>query len=676
MKKIMDKNKKKLILLAVVLGVYTLIVTPLLIINLQKQQQTNSNADTVTWSTSQSAQTTCSQAGTAEINYAFTNTETSSSQNMDVTIKDSTTGKTVDLGQVDAGQTKTGTLDSGINTLSNGTITFNLAWTTNTSQTDQRTASYNAISCQPQANVCPIPSTGGTPKDDMVIIDKSGSMDAKVGSSGTKISNAKSSASNFVDILSANTNNRVGLVTFSSTATLNSPFTTNYSSVKSQISNISTGGNTCIQCAIDTANQEIASHALQGSKRIVVLLTDGKANTIEGSTNQTDQVTAEQKALAAAQASHNANGTIFYTIGLGSDVNTSFLQQIASNTGGQYYFSATTDQLNTIYTQVAQELAKGSISGSVFNDANNNASFDSSEQKLSGWTLQLFTSGSNTPLKTITTDNTGSFIFGSLCSGTYILKEVPQTGWKQTLPANNGSYTINLGSGDTITDKNFGNYFAPTSTPIPTATPKPTLTPTPMPTATTAPTPTGAWTSISLTVFQHGIGNSGDNSNPDQFSLSNKNPLHTSIPADIQVYNVNNQLVASGAGVISYDPTTGNYKSGLICSGGNSFQTGKYNIKVKTAYHLRRLLPGIQTINVGQNNDMPAITLVAGDVNNDNQLNILDYNTLLGCYSDLAAAPACSDQTKKVASDLNDDGQVNQVDYNLFLREISTQPGQ
>lgn len=31
---------------------------------------------------------------------------------------------------------------------------------------------------------------------------------------------------------------------------------------------------------------------------------------------------------------------------------------------------------------------------------------------------------------------------------------------------------------------------------------------------------------------------------------------------------------------------------------------------------------------------------------------------------------------KKAAADLNDDGNVNQVDYNLFLREIATQPGQ
>jgi len=569
-------TKQKVLVLVIILGVYAAIVTPLIITNLQKQQQIHGHAQTVTATT-------------------------------------------------------------------------------------------------PTPAVCPIPTGGGNPSDDMLIIDRSGSMNDKVGSSGTKISNAKLAATNFVNIVSQNTNNNLGLVSFATTATLNSQLTNNYSSVKTQINSLSANGNTCIQCAIDMANQEIANHGRQNVKKVIVLLTDGIANTIEGNSNKVSQQAAEQAALTAAQNTHTQQGTIIYTIGLGTDVNTSFLQQIASSTGGKYYFSPTTDQLNDIYVQVAQEIAKGSISGFVFNDANNNETFDSTEQKLSGWTIQLFANGSTTPT-TVTTDSTGSFTFGSLCSGTYTLKEVLQTGWRQTLPANGGSYTINLGSGDTLTDKDFGNYLVPT----PTATPKPTATPTPSPTMTPTPTPTPTTglTTISLTIFEHGIGNSGDNTNPDEFSLSNKNPVHKQIAADIQLYNAQNQLVASGSGTLTYDPSTGSFKSGLICSGSNSFVTGNYTVKVKTSYHLRKTLPGIQTIMVGQNNDLPPVTLVAGDVNNDNAVNIVDYNALLDCYSDLAAAAACTDPTKKVATDLNDDGQVNQIDYNLFLREIATQPGE
>ncbi len=71
---------------------------------------------------------------------------------------------------------------------------------------------------------------------------------------------------------------------------------------------------------------------------------------------------------------------------------------------------------------------------------------------------------------------------------------------------------------------------------------------------------------------------------------------------------------------------------------------------------------------------MPTVTMVAGDVNGDNSLNILDYNLLVGCYSDLLPAISCT-QATKVKTDLNDNGDVNQFDYNLFLREITVQTG-
>lgn len=40
-----------------------------------------------------------------------------------------------------------------------------------------------------------------------------------------------------------------------------------------------------------------------------------------------------------------------------------------------------------------------------------------------------------------------------------------------------------------------------------------------------------------------------------------------------------------------------------------------------------------------------------------------------------SAGPTAPPSAAKLATDLNDDGKVNQVDYNLFIREISTQPG-
>ena len=101
-----------------------------------------------------------------------------------------------------------------------------------------------------------------------------------------------------------------------------------------------------------------------------------------------------------------------------------------------------------------------------------------------------------------------------------------------------------------------------------------------------------------------------------------------------------------------------------------------YTIKASTDNHLARLLPGIQHPVANVDIQLPNAIFVAGDNVSNNQLNILDYNALTDCYSDLTPAVNCSDPQKKAAADLNDDGSVNQFDYNLFLREIATQPGQ
>ena len=160
--------------------------------------------------------------------------------------------------------------------------------------------------------------------------------------------------------------------------------------------------------------------------------------------------------------------------------------------------------------------------------------------------------------------------------------------------------------------------------------------------------------------------------NPRNSSLSNKTPLHPQKNITVYVYNPANQLIASSSSTVNYDMTNGNFTG--IADLGNNLPSGQYTIKVQSPIYLRRLITGIQTITALQSNNLPSAELVTGNINGDNALNILDYNLLIGCYSDLAAAVAC-DNTIKVFADINDDGHVNQVDYNLFLREIAVQSG-
>jgi hypothetical protein len=170
----------------------------------------------------------------------------------------------------------------------------------------------------------------------------------------------------------------------------------------------------------------------------------------------------------------------------------------------------------------------------------------------------------------------------------------------------------------------------------------------------------------------HGLGNSGDNANPNAHSLSNKNPLHTGRAFTVMVFNVLDQKVAEEQGNLTYNSGNGNF-TGTV-NMGTTLTSGTYTVKIRTNGFLSKLIPGIQNLTAGTHVDLATVSLVNGDADVNNTLNILDYNLLIGCYSDILPAVAC-DSTKKLKTDFTDDGNVNQYDYNLFLRELSVQGG-
>lgn len=103
----------------------------------------------------------------------------------------------------------------------------------------------------------------------------------------------------------------------------------------------------------------------------------------------------------------------------------------------------------------------GTINGTKFSDANGNGLRELSDPVLPGWTIQLFNASNNVLFSSTTTDSKGLFVFTNIPQGTYLIKEVQQTGWKQTTPAG-GSYTIVVTENAYIfTGRDFGNQQAP-----------------------------------------------------------------------------------------------------------------------------------------------------------------------------------------------------------------------
>jgi len=102
----------------------------------------------------------------------------------------------------------------------------------------------------------------------------------------------------------------------------------------------------------------------------------------------------------------------------------------------------------------------GSISGRVFNDKNANGIFDGSDTGISGFRVFLDESpfngvlDSNEISKPVST--TGTYTFSNVPSGTYRVREVFRSGWRQTFPAL-GYYEVNLGYGQAGKSLSFAN---------------------------------------------------------------------------------------------------------------------------------------------------------------------------------------------------------------------------
>jgi hypothetical protein len=108
------------------------------------------------------------------------------------------------------------------------------------------------------------------------------------------------------------------------------------------------------------------------------------------------------------------------------------------------------------------------ISGTVFNDANNNGTLDAGEAGLAGAVVyaDLNNNGTRDTAEPAATSaaTTGAWSIASLLPGPYVLRQVPPSGYAQTLPAANGPRTLTLASGSFASGVEFGDSFRPVPT--------------------------------------------------------------------------------------------------------------------------------------------------------------------------------------------------------------------
>jgi uncharacterized repeat protein (TIGR01451 family) len=174
---------------------------------------------------------------------------------------------------------------------------------------------------------------------------------------------------------------RVGLTSYSDTATLNQGLTSNFTAVKNAIDGLSANGYTNIGDGVYVGQAELTAHGQSNSVKVMVVLSDGVANRSHGGaycdTWPTSPTTCTNDAINQAAAAKTA-GTVLYTIGLnldgveqqhpGSGVLARQVLQTMATGPGYYYESPSSSELQGIFADIANIITNIAGSNVVVTD--------------------------------------------------------------------------------------------------------------------------------------------------------------------------------------------------------------------------------------------------------------------------------------------------------------------
>jgi VWFA-related protein len=159
------------------------------------------------------------------------------------------------------------------------------------------------------------------------------------------VTDMENAAINFVNQLDAN--DEAEIIKYGSTIEVTQGLTSDKALLIAKIqSTPSVGEHTALYDAVVKAAQDIAVSTKQ--RQAIIIITDGMDDDGTGAPQSTSD-------LNGAIAEANADGIPVFTIGLGN-ADVTVLEQLADDTGGTYSESATSDNLATIYQQLADLL--------------------------------------------------------------------------------------------------------------------------------------------------------------------------------------------------------------------------------------------------------------------------------------------------------------------------------
>lgn len=191
----------------------------------------------------------------------------------------------------------------------------------------------------------------------LLVLDVSGSMDAP-DLQPTRLGGATRAAKSLLTALPRGA--QVGLVTFSDRTVVNVPLSSDVGATQQALGQLRANGGTAVGDGLNLALDQLAQRPTtsQGERApgAVVLLSDGESNS--------------GRPPAAAAERAQQEGITVYTVGIGQrgvrtalnrqtrvGLDETTLQNIASTTGGQYYYAADAAQLDQVYARLGSQIS-------------------------------------------------------------------------------------------------------------------------------------------------------------------------------------------------------------------------------------------------------------------------------------------------------------------------------
>jgi uncharacterized repeat protein (TIGR01451 family) len=218
------------------------------------------------------------------------------------------------------------------------------------------------------------------PIDAFLVIDVSNSMGYLP--SPTSLDYAKSAANSFVDQVLANSSNRVGLVSFSTTSTLVRGLTNNSALLHSSINGLSASGSTNIDAGFWRASSQFSGPSCDRAQ-VIVLLSDGVANyyghtsyPTSCTTWPTTHTTCTNTAISTGQSAWSVAAV--FTVALMGYIHNSYPQceWVATDTlqrsqDAGYYLTYNGSELTSIFSQIVSRLTPAARNGVITDRVSN-----------------------------------------------------------------------------------------------------------------------------------------------------------------------------------------------------------------------------------------------------------------------------------------------------------------